>query len=68
MSSGYRRYDSEFQPKNQVGAAYLKDRRSCGSDTACIAAVQARALETYGARTHVNTAIDVVALMGVKKE
>jgi uncharacterized protein len=51
ISRAFRRYAAEFRPKDDVGAAYLADRRACDSDVACIAAIQARALETYGGKS-----------------
>ena len=46
ISEAFRRYDSEFRKKDEVGAAYLADRRACKSDVACIATIQARMLES----------------------
>ena len=41
-------FKPEFRTKREVARAFLADRNSCGSDAACIAAVQARTIETYG--------------------
>jgi uncharacterized protein len=41
-------FKPEFRSKRDVARAFLADRSICGSDAACIAAVQARTIETYG--------------------
>ena len=51
ISKAFEHYEAEFRPKNDVGGAFITDRRACGSDMACIAAIQARALETYGGKS-----------------
>ncbi len=48
VSQAFQTFEPSFQPKRKIALAFLKDRASCGGDNACIAAVQARALETYG--------------------
>lgn len=47
IAQAYERYQGEFQPKRQVARSFLGDRTRCGSDRACIAAIQARMLSTY---------------------
>ncbi len=48
VAAAYAGYQPSFQSKPKVGKLFLGDRASCGGDTACIAAVQWNALETYG--------------------
>jgi uncharacterized protein len=48
MSKAYARFTPEFGNKQAIGKRLLADRHACGSDAACIAAVQVNALETYG--------------------
>lgn len=48
VAAAYGGFTPSFQPKQKVGQLLLHDRSDCGNDTACIAAVQWNALETYG--------------------
>lgn len=48
MSTAYARFTPAYGNKRAIGAWLLRDRHACGSDEACIAAVQVNALETYG--------------------
>jgi uncharacterized protein len=48
MSGAYAAFAPEFGDKRAIGKGLLQDRRACGGDEACIAAVQVNALETYG--------------------
>jgi uncharacterized protein len=45
----FEQFKPEFRSKREVARAFLADRTVCGSDAACIAAVQARTIETFGA-------------------
>jgi uncharacterized protein len=47
LTRAYGGYVPSFQGKGAVGAQLLRDRRGCGADRACIAAVQSGALDTY---------------------
>ena len=66
ISKAFGRYVSEFRPKDDVGADYLADRRACASDAACIAAIQARALETYESESHPWVNLFAQGMMGRK--
>jgi uncharacterized protein len=48
IGKAFEEYKPEFKTKREVARAFLADRSICGSDAACIAAVQARTIETYG--------------------
>lgn len=50
VSQAYGRFTPEFGDRRAIGKALLNDRRACGADEACIAAVGLNALETYGGR------------------
>lgn len=47
ISRAYETYTPEFQPKRKVARSFLADRQKCGSDEACIAAVQDATLDTF---------------------
>ena len=49
VSRAYARFTPAYGNKRVIGKGLLQDRHACGSDEACIAAVEANALETYGA-------------------
>jgi uncharacterized protein len=48
IGKAFEEFKPEFRSKREVARAFLADRILCGSDVACIAAVQARTIETYG--------------------
>lgn len=48
IATAYARFTPMYGNKRAIGTSLLDDRHACGSDTACIAAVQVNALETYG--------------------
>ncbi len=49
VSKAYAGFTPEFGgSKRSIGKWLLDDRRNCGTDEACIAAVEVNALETYG--------------------
>ncbi len=48
ISMAYAQFTPTFADKRAIGRALLADRHACGSDQACIAAVEVNALETYG--------------------
>jgi uncharacterized protein len=48
IGKAFGEFKSEFRPKREVARAFIADRNRCESDAACIAAVQARTIETYG--------------------
>jgi uncharacterized protein len=48
IGKAFDQFKPEFRSKREVARAFLADRSICGSDAACIAAVQARTIETYG--------------------
>ncbi len=47
VTAAYARFEPSFQPKATVARLLLADRSQCGSDGACIAAVQSGALDTF---------------------
>ncbi|MGB8313528.1 MAG: hypothetical protein WCE69_03490 [Aestuariivirga sp.] len=49
INRAFRDFKPEFKPKRDVARAFVADRNKCESDIACIASVQARTMETYGA-------------------
>ncbi len=66
VSKAYADFVPEFGgSKTAIGKWILDDRYACGTDEACIAAVQVNALETYG-RTVSWTKSYVDALIGAK--
>jgi uncharacterized protein len=48
VAAAYAGYQPDFQTKGSVARLLLRDRQSCGGDTACIATAQLNALDTYG--------------------
>lgn len=48
VSDTFGEFEPEFSKKKDIARGVLRDRKTCGSDTACIAAVYADALSTYG--------------------
>jgi uncharacterized protein len=48
IGKAFDNFKPEFGSKRDVARAFLADRSICGSDAACIAAVLARTIETYG--------------------
>lgn len=48
INKAFSDFKPEFRSKREVARAFIADRNLCESDAACIAAVQARTIETYG--------------------
>jgi uncharacterized protein len=48
VTAAYATFEPSFQPKATVARLLLADRRQCGDDAACIAAVQSGSLDTFG--------------------
>jgi uncharacterized protein len=48
INKAFGEFKPEFRSKREVARAFVADRKTCESDVACIAAVQARTIETYG--------------------
>jgi uncharacterized protein len=48
VSKAYAQFTPAYGDKRAIGKWLLQDRRACGTDEACIAAIGLNALETYG--------------------
>ena len=48
IANAYAQFMPSYGNKRAIGKSLLQDRRACGSDEACIAAVEVNALDTYG--------------------